>query len=78
MAHGPIWREYDGADEPWYGFETVRDLPGVASDILLVPLFGHCRSHRRSCAHSDGWVLHAGDVLTEELLDRPANGARPL
>ena len=62
LAHGPIWREYDAAEgEPWYGFETVRDLPGVASDILLVPLFGHTVGHTGVAVRTaSGWVLHAG------------------
>ena len=64
FAHGPSWVEYDGTDgEPWFGFETVRELPGIASDILLIPLVGHTVGHTAVAVRSvNGWVLHAGDA----------------
>ena len=64
FAHMPTWIEYDGTrGEPWFGFETVRELPGVDSDILLIPLFGHTVGHTGIAVRSrDGWVLHAGDA----------------
>ena len=64
IEHGPKWTEYDGHDgEKWFGFDTVRELPGVHSDILLVPLFGHTAGHTGIAVRTTkGWVLHAGDA----------------
>lgn len=31
--------------EPWFGFDCVRDLPGVGPDVLMVPLLGHTLGH---------------------------------
>lgn len=63
LAHGPSWatHEAEGGSE-WLGFEAVRDLPGLPSDILIVPLLGHTRGHAGIAVDTgDGWLLHAGD-----------------
>jgi glyoxylase-like metal-dependent hydrolase (beta-lactamase superfamily II) len=39
------WRRYSGQGEPWFGFETVRELEGLPPEILLVPLPGHTWGH---------------------------------
>lgn len=62
------WRTYSAGGDRWFGFDCVRDLHDVPSDILLVPLVGHTFGHagvavrrdRRSGA-SD-WLLMAGDA----------------
>jgi glyoxylase-like metal-dependent hydrolase (beta-lactamase superfamily II) len=57
------WRRYSGQGEPWFGFETVRDLEGLPPEILMVPLPGHTWGHAGVAVRSDeGWLLHAGDA----------------
>ncbi len=58
------WRAYGrGEGEPWFGFDAVRDLDGLPSEILLVPLVGHTLGHAGVAVHGErGWILHAGDA----------------
>ncbi|GAB3664595.1 MBL fold metallo-hydrolase [Actinocorallia lasiicapitis] len=59
-AHRPDWKlhDLDGGDR-WFGFESVRELPG---GLLLIPLPGHTRGHVGIAVETDeGWLLHAGD-----------------
>lgn len=64
-AHGPRWVTYgpDGDGEEWAGFEGVRQLTGLDTELLLVPLSGHSDGHA-GFAVRDGerWLLHAGDA----------------
>ena len=32
------WQRHSASGEPWFGFDAVRDLPGLPPEILLVPL----------------------------------------
>ncbi|WP_067700344.1 MBL fold metallo-hydrolase [Nocardia jejuensis] len=70
--HGPKWmvNEVEGGED-WFGFTTVRDLPGLPPEILVVPLAGHTRGHVGVAVDSGrGWLLHAGDAfLTESSID---------
>ena len=64
-AHGPRWmvNELEGSEE-WFGFRTVRDLPGVPPEIVVVPLSGHTRGHGGGAVDTGaGWLLHAGDAF---------------
>ncbi len=63
-AHGPRWVEHAAGGEDWYGFESVRVLPGSDAEILLIPLIGHTHGHT-GVAVRDGerWVLHCGDAF---------------
>ena len=62
-AHGPAWSEYGVAGHTWNGFDAVRDLPGLPSEIVVVPLVGHTRGHSGVAVETpDGWLLHAGDA----------------
>jgi glyoxylase-like metal-dependent hydrolase (beta-lactamase superfamily II) len=64
FAHGPHWRPHTADGEPWYGFRAVRELDGLPSEILLVPLAGHTRGHAGvAVATDEGWLLHAGDAF---------------
>lgn len=58
------WKTYLPAEgERWLGFECVRDLSGLPSDILLVPLAGHTWGHCGvALRDGDRWLLHAGDA----------------
>jgi glyoxylase-like metal-dependent hydrolase (beta-lactamase superfamily II) len=57
------WKFYSAKGESWFGFEAVRDLDGLPSEILLIPLVGHTRGHAGIAIEtSNGWLLHAGDA----------------
>ncbi|CAM01574.1 glyoxylase-like metal-dependent hydrolase (beta-lactamase superfamily II) [Saccharopolyspora erythraea NRRL 2338] len=62
--HGPRWNPHRGDDgERWFGFEAVRDIPGLPPEILLVPLPGHTRGHTAVAVRTaDKWLVHAGDA----------------
>jgi glyoxylase-like metal-dependent hydrolase (beta-lactamase superfamily II) len=61
--HSPRWVEHSAGGDEWYGFESVRILPGLDAEILLVPLVGHSRGHTGVAVHADdGWLLHCGDA----------------
>ncbi|NJB99912.1 MULTISPECIES: MBL fold metallo-hydrolase [Sphingomonas] len=58
------WRGYGARGERWFGFDAVRDLEGLAPEILLVPLPGHTWGHAGVAIRRDDgrWLLHAGDA----------------
>jgi glyoxylase-like metal-dependent hydrolase (beta-lactamase superfamily II) len=65
------WRSRDrwqvhaasGGGEKWYGFDCVRDVPGLSADVLLVPLPGHTFGHAGiAVRRASGWLLLAGDA----------------
>jgi glyoxylase-like metal-dependent hydrolase (beta-lactamase superfamily II) len=57
------WRTYAGGGEPWFGFDSVRDLDGLPPEILIVPLPGHTLGHAGVAIDTgNGWVLNAGDA----------------
>jgi len=61
--HGPRWVRHDPDGDEWLGFESVRILPGLDAEVLLIPLFGHSRGHTGvALKTSDGWLLHCGDA----------------
>lgn len=62
-AHDPQWCLHTPEGEPWFGFECVRDLPGLPPEILMVPLLGHSAGHAAVAVRSDdGWLMHCGDA----------------
>lgn len=74
-AHGPKWVEHGAEGDDWFGFQSVRVLPGGASEILLVPLLGHTRGHTGVAVEQDGrWLLHSGDAFFHRgEIQTPAN-----
>jgi glyoxylase-like metal-dependent hydrolase (beta-lactamase superfamily II) len=63
-THDPKWVTHrsDGGDR-WFGFESVRILPGVDAELALVPLIGHSRGHAGvAIGTGEGWLLHCGDA----------------
>ncbi|HXM87777.1 MAG TPA: MBL fold metallo-hydrolase [Solirubrobacteraceae bacterium] len=63
-AHGPKWVEHDAGGDDWFGFQSVRILPGSDPEIALVPLFGHTRGHTGvAVKDGDRWLLHCGDAF---------------
>ncbi len=63
-AHSPDWVTYkEQYNEPWFGFDSIRQLNGLPPEIILVRLPGHSRGHCGVAINtSDGWLLHAGDA----------------
>ena len=62
-AHGPRWVQHDVGGEEWFGFESVRVLPGSDAEILLIPLVGHTLGHSGVAVRDgDRWLLHCGDA----------------
>ena len=60
--HEPRWVTHGAGGDEWFGFESVRILPGVDAEILLVPMIGHTRGHTAVAIRSaEGWLLHCGD-----------------
>ncbi|WP_194814342.1 MBL fold metallo-hydrolase [Nocardia sp. XZ_19_385] len=64
-SHEPKWLVNEtGGGTDWFGFRAVRDLPGLPSEILVVPLPGHTRGHVGVAVDTgNGWLLHAGDAF---------------
>jgi glyoxylase-like metal-dependent hydrolase (beta-lactamase superfamily II) len=61
--HGPRWVTHGTGGDEWNGFESVRILPGLDQEMLLVPLLGHSRGHTGVAIQAeDGWLLHCGDA----------------
>jgi glyoxylase-like metal-dependent hydrolase (beta-lactamase superfamily II) len=64
LAHARFAPHAALAGERWFGFECVREMPGLPPEILMIPVQGHTRGH---CAvavdtGAQGWLLHAGDA----------------
>ncbi len=72
------WAPVESGGEDWFGFESVRALPGGRDDVLLIPLAGHSRGHCGVAVRtSDGWLLHCGDAYFHHAEVAPAGGATP-
>ncbi len=62
--HGPRWVEHhsEQGGERWFGFESVRILPGLDVEVALIPLAGHSRGHTGIAVNAgERWLLHCGD-----------------
>ena len=63
-AHGPHWVTYGAGGDSWFGFESIRLLPGLDTEIALIPLPGHTTGHCGvAIGTPDGWLLHCGDAF---------------
>jgi glyoxylase-like metal-dependent hydrolase (beta-lactamase superfamily II) len=63
LVHAKSWTTYAPRGERWYGFESVRELPGLPPEVLLVPLGGLSEGQAGVAVSTDrGWPLHAGDA----------------
>ena len=61
--HDPHWIEHTVEGDEWNGFDSVRILPGLDAEVLLVPLPGHTAGHTGvAIDEGDRWLLHAGDA----------------
>ncbi len=63
LDHGPRWVVHEADGDSWFGFESIRLLPGVDPEVLLIPLPGHSRGHTAvAVSDGEGWILHCGDA----------------
>ncbi|HZR38067.1 MAG TPA: MBL fold metallo-hydrolase [Nevskia sp.] len=63
FAHRPRWVVHEARGERWFGFDSIRTLPGSRDEILLVPLVGHTRGHSGVAVNTGGkWLIHCGDA----------------
>ena len=55
--------EQAAACEPWFGFDSVRQLDGVSTDVAMIPLVGHTLGHAGvAVKRDDDWLLMCGDA----------------
>ena len=72
------WAPVEAGGEDWFGFSSVRALPGTRDDVLLIPLRGHSRGHCGvAVSTADGWLLHCGDAYFHHAEVAPAGGKAP-
>jgi glyoxylase-like metal-dependent hydrolase (beta-lactamase superfamily II) len=63
-SHGPRWVSHEVEGDRWFGFDSVRLLPGLDVEIAMVPLVGHSTGHACvAVSTSGGWLLHCGDAF---------------
>ena len=75
FSHGPRWRIHGAGGDRWFGFESIRVLPGVDPEVLLIPLPGHSRGHCAVAVRDrERWLLHCGDAYfhRDEVADPPS------
>jgi glyoxylase-like metal-dependent hydrolase (beta-lactamase superfamily II) len=75
LEHEPRWVTHTVDGDSWFGFESIRVLPGVEPEILLIPLVGHSRGHSGIAVRDgDRWLLHCGDAYFHhaEMADPPS------
>lgn len=63
--HGPRWVTHAVDGDTWFGFESIRVLPGIDPEVLLIPLSGHSHGHSGIAVRDPeggGWILHCGDA----------------
>jgi glyoxylase-like metal-dependent hydrolase (beta-lactamase superfamily II) len=57
------WAAVEEEGESWFGFSSVRPMPGTRDEVLLIPLPGHSRGHCGvAVRRSNDWLLHCGDA----------------
>jgi glyoxylase-like metal-dependent hydrolase (beta-lactamase superfamily II) len=73
------WAPLHVDGEEWFGFASVRALPGTRDDVLLIPLAGHSRGHCGVAVRApEGWLLHCGDAYFHRSEVAPCGGLAPL
>jgi glyoxylase-like metal-dependent hydrolase (beta-lactamase superfamily II) len=78
--HGPRWAEHAETGESWFGFERVKLIDGLDTEIAMIPLFGHSAGHSGYAIRTgDSWLLHAGDAyLRRGEIATPREASRAL
>ena len=72
------WAPLEVGGENWFGFASIRALPGTRDDVLLIPLPGHSRGHCGVAIRTAaGWLLHCGDAYFHHAEVAPDGGVAP-
>lgn len=73
FSHRPHWVEHQVQGDRWFGFESIRAIPGLSAEVFIVPLVGHTRGHSGVAVQENGtWLLHCGDAyFHRSQVDRP-------
>ena len=74
FEHRPNWIVHEEEGEDWFGFGGIRAVPGLSTDVLIVPLVGHTKGHSGiAVREGDKWLLHCGDAYYHhsQMTDRP-------
>jgi glyoxylase-like metal-dependent hydrolase (beta-lactamase superfamily II) len=79
-AHSPRWVRHGVDGDRWFGFDSVRILPGSDAEVLLIPLPGHSYGHTGvAIKRAERWLLHCGDAYFHHReVQTPSNRRRPL
>jgi glyoxylase-like metal-dependent hydrolase (beta-lactamase superfamily II) len=63
FVHRPRWRPHSASSRKWFGLEARPLDLGLASEVRLIPLFGHTLGHCGvAVGNGDRWLLHVGDA----------------
>jgi glyoxylase-like metal-dependent hydrolase (beta-lactamase superfamily II) len=63
FAHSPRWQSHGASADQWFGLEARPLDLGFASEVWLIPLFGHTLGHCGvAIGQGDQWLLHVGDA----------------
>lgn len=63
FEHNPDWVVHEEQGEAWFGFNCIRAIDGLSTDVLLIPLVGHTRGHTGVAVKlGERWILHCGDA----------------
>ncbi|AYC35010.1 MBL fold metallo-hydrolase [Pseudomonas cavernae] len=63
FEHSPHWVVHEEQGDSWFGFGSIQAIPGLSTDVLLIPLVGHTRGHSGvAVRQGDKWLLHCGDA----------------
>ncbi len=72
------WAPVEASGEDWFGFASVRAMPGTRDDVLLIPLPGHSRGHCGVAVRTSlGWLLHCGDAYFHHAEVAPKGARAP-
>lgn len=63
FEHQPRWVVHAEQGETWNGFGSIRPIPELDADVLIVPLIGHTKGHAGVAVRQGSrWLLHCGDA----------------
>ena len=74
-SHGPRWVAHGYGGDSWFGFESVRVVPGAEPEVVLIPLPGHTLGHAGIAVRTgERWLLHCGDAYFDRRQVEPGGG----
>lgn len=78
LLHNPVIKTYSKSTNEWFGFEARKVCTSLATEIFLIPLFGHTLGHCGIAVKcNDHWLFYIADAyyLRDELtnLEHPIN-----